>query len=168
VCKEGTIIRRILNIRIVRYALVGNLGIPILDGALFVFMYLLGNGALVFPLAYAGAFEVGTTINFVLNQLFTYHDQRHLRGWQWGTRALQAQVTSISAFLFAFGISLALKDIFGVNVYIATPLGNIGAFLYNFMISRRFVFQPEPAQNYEARPAASRLVPLSASSRSSC
>ncbi len=90
----------------------------------------------------------------MFKELFTYHDQRHLRGWQWGTRALKAQVTSISAFLFAFGISLALKGIFGVNVYIATPLGNIGALLYNFMISRRFVFQAEPAQSYEA-PASS-------------
>ena len=153
--KEATIIKRIfikriLDIRIVRYALVGLIGIPILDGALFIFMHLFGNGALVFPLAYACAFEVSTTINFVLNQLFTYHDQKHLRGWQWVTRALRAQVTSISAILFAFGISLALKYILGVNVYIATPLGNLGAFLYNFTISRRFVFQPEPAQSYES------------------
>jgi|SRR5258708_2143937 putative flippase GtrA len=143
------LIKRILNIRIVRYALVGGIGIPIQDGALFVFMHLFGNGNIVFPFAYACAFEVSTTINFVLNQLFTYHDQKHIRGWQWVTRALKAQVASISAFLLAFGISLALKYVFGVDVYIATPVGTICAFLYNFMISKRFVFRPAPSQIYE-------------------
>jgi putative flippase GtrA len=41
------LIKRILNIRIVRYALVGGIGIPIMDGALFVFMHLLGNRDIV-------------------------------------------------------------------------------------------------------------------------
>jgi putative flippase GtrA len=142
------LIKRILDIRIVRYALVGGIGIPILDGALFVFMHLLGNTNSVFPFAYACAFEVSTTINFVLNQLFTYHDQKLIRGWQWVTRALKAQVASLSAFLFAFGISLASTYVFGVSVYIATPVGTICAFLYNFMLAKRFVFRPPPEQSY--------------------
>ncbi len=148
------LIKRILNIRIVRYALVGGIGIPIQDGALFVFMHLFGNSNSVFPLAYVCAFEVSTTINFVLNQHFTYHDQKHIRGWQWVTRALKAQMTSISAFLFAFGISLVLTYAFGVDVYIATPVGTICAFLYNFLISKHFVFQSTPSQSYEP-PASS-------------
>src|SRR6266567_798266 len=88
-----TRLRHFFQIRIVRYALVGGIGIPIHDGALFLFQHLMGDN--LYPLALACAFEMSTIINFMLNQLYTYHEQKHLQGWNWIKRALKAQATSL-------------------------------------------------------------------------
>ncbi len=143
-------IQRMLARRIVRYALVGGIGIPInvlAYGAFFLLM-----GARLDALASACAFEVSTTINFVLNQTFTYHDQRHLRGWDWPKRALKAQMTSLSALLLAFGVAQLLKYGLHVDRFAAQALGIIITFFYNFAISNRFVFRPVPVAR-EADPA---------------
>jgi len=139
-----------LRIRVVRYALVGGVGIPVNDLALAVFLHFMGND--LYPLALACSFEVSTTVNFILNQHFTYAEQRHIRGWSWVKRALTAQVTSLSALAISFLIALSLTYLLHVNPYIASPLGIIGAFFYNFFISKRFVFRPAPAQNIENIP----------------
>src|ERR671935_2727822 len=97
----------VLRWRIVRYALVGGLGIPVNLLALALFLHLLGDR--LYPLASACAFEVSTTVNFVLNQLYTYGEQKHLRGWEWPRRALTAQMASLSAPAMARAIALGLK-----------------------------------------------------------
>jgi len=127
----------------VRYALVGGIGIPVNLLALALFRHLLGPH--LSALAVILSFEVSTTVNFVLNQRFTYSEQRHLRGWDWPRRALKAQLTSSSALLVSIAISLALNDGLGVNAYVAQALGIILAFFYNFAISNRLVFRPAPA-----------------------
>src|SRR5579884_371205 len=129
-------LQRLLRVRIVRYALVGGIGIPVHDAALFVFLTLFG--ARLFPLASACAFEVSTTVNFVLNQLFTYSEQKHLRGWDWPRRALKAQLTSLSALGISYLTALALKYGLHVNPYLASTLGIVCAFFYNFSIANRF------------------------------
>jgi putative flippase GtrA len=58
-------VRQLFRVRIVRYALVGGVGIPINLAALAVFLYVLGDN--LYPLALACSFEVSTTINFILN-----------------------------------------------------------------------------------------------------
>ncbi len=123
-----------------RYALVGGIGIPVNDLALALFLHLMGNN--LYPLALACSFEISTTVNFILNQRFTYHDQRHIRGWSWVRRAVKAQVTSLSALAISFVVALLLTYALHVNPYIASPIGIISAFFYNFFISRRFVFRP--------------------------
>ncbi len=138
-----TSIRRLLGIRIVRYALVGGIGIPVNDLALALFLHLMGNA--LYPLALACSFEISTTVNFILNQHFTYSDQQHIRGWSWVRRALKAQVTSLSALAISFIVALSLTYLLHVNPYIASPIGIISAFFYNFFISKRFVFRPAPA-----------------------
>jgi len=149
-------IKRLLNIRIIRYGLVGGVGIPIQLLALFIFKHLLGGLPLTIYYSFAGhpysvdlldvlawpcAFEVSTTINFVLNQLFTYHEQK-IYGWTWVRRALGAQLTSISASLLSFIVYVVLVYGFGVNDYLASASGTILAFGYNYFISRKFVFRP--------------------------
>src|SRR5262249_37713677 len=119
-------IRRLLRVRIVRYGLVGGIGIPVHDAALFVFLTLFG--ARLFPLASVCAFEVSTTVNFVLNQLFTYSEQKHLRGWDWVGRALKAQLTSLSALAIAFAIGLALVYGLHLNAYLANDIGILCSF----------------------------------------
>lgn len=88
-------VQRLFRSRLARYALVGGIGIPINLAALAVFLHVMGDG--LYPLALACSFEVSTTINFVLDQLFTYHEQQHLHGWNWVKRAFKAQMTSLSA-----------------------------------------------------------------------
>ncbi len=143
-------IQRLLARRIVRYALVGGIGIPVNLLALALFRHLFGLH--LSALAVVLSFEVSTTVNFVLNQTFTYSEQRHLRGWDWPRRALKAQLTSSSALLVSIAISLALNDGLGVNAYVAQALGIILAFFYNFAISNRLVFRPAPATS-KADPA---------------
>ncbi len=142
-----TYIRKLLGIRIVRYALVGGIGIPVNDLALALFLHLMGNN--LYPLALACSFEISTTVNFILNQRFTYHDQRHIQGWSWVRRALKAQVTSLSALAISFAVALLLTYVLHVNPYIASPIGIISAFFYNFFISKRFVFRPAPTPDGE-------------------
>ena len=134
-------LRRLFHLHIVRYALVGGIGIPINLAALAVFLRLMGDG--LYPLALACSFEVSTTINFILNQLFTYSEQKHLHGWEWVKRALKAQVTSLSALAVTYVIALVFKYAVHVNPYMASATGIISAFFYNFLISRRLVFRPQ-------------------------
>ena len=141
-------IRRLLAVRIVRYALVGGVGIPVNLLALAVFLHLMGGN--LYPLASACAFEISTTVNFVLNQLFTYSDQKHLRGWDWPKRALKAQLTSLSALLIAYAIGLALTYGLHTSPYLANTVGIVGAFFYNFAISNRFVFRPASSTQPES------------------
>jgi putative flippase GtrA len=143
------LLKRLFGMRIIRYGLVGGVGIPVNDLALLFFMSIMGG---FYPLASACAFEVSTTINFVLNQLFTYSDQRqHLSGWGWLRRAGKAQLTSLSALLISYLAALALVKFFHVNYYVANPVGIIVAFFYNFFISKKLVFRPtaqsEPLQS---------------------
>lgn len=135
-----TRMRSLMRRRVVRYALVGGVGIPVHDLALFLFLSLFG--AHLFPLASACSFEVSTTVNFILNQLYTYSDQRHVHGLGWVRRALAAQVASFSALIIAYAIGLVLAAAWHLNLYVANDCGIIVSFAYNFMIANRFVFRP--------------------------
>lgn len=130
---------RWLDRRIARYALVGAIGLPINNAALAGFLYLTGS---IYWISLLLAFEASTTLNFVLNQLYTYSDQTHVRGWAWPKRALKAQISSASALALAIVIALALKYGLGVDNFIATDVGIVVAFFYNFLVSRRLVFLP--------------------------
>lgn len=138
-------LRRLPRLRIVRYALVGGIGIPVNLLALAVFMHFMGDR--LYPLALVCSFEVSTTVNFVLNQRFTYSDQKHLRGWDWPRRALKAQLTSLSALAVTFIIALVLKYGLHASPYLANVIGIVGPFFYNFAVSNRFVFQAAPARS---------------------
>ena len=151
--KEGRAIivayaQRALRWRIVRYGLVGGLGIPVNLLALAFFLHLVGER--LYPLASACAFEVSTTVNFVLNQLYTYGEQKHLRGWAWPRRALKAQMASLSALALAWAIALALTYGVHLSPYLANATGIVCAFFYNFTIANRFVFRPAPAAGTES------------------
>lgn len=143
-----TQIKRLFSIRVVRYGLVGGIGIPVNDLALFFFSFLFGHlfslapdNNLLYAIASPCAFEVSTTVNFVLNQLFTYREQK-LHGRDWIKRAGKAQLTSLSALILAYVIGLILVYVLHVDKYLANPLGIILAFVYNFFISSKLVFRP--------------------------
>lgn len=129
---------RPFNHHIVRYALVGAVGIPINNLALALFLLVTRD---TYWFALPLAFEISTTCNFVLNQLYTYSEQTHIRGWGWVRRALRAQVTSSSALVVSMGVALGLKYLLHINNYLAADIGIGVAFFYNFFVSRRWVFR---------------------------
>ncbi|SRR5579871_2391752 len=139
-----TNLRSLFRIHLVRYAIVGGIGIPVNLVALAIFLRILGDN--LYPLALACSFEVSTTVNFILNQLFTYSEQKHLHGWDWVRRALKAQATSASALLVTYIIALIFKYGVHVNPYVASTVGIVTAFFYNFLISKRFVFKPDASR----------------------
>ncbi|MGH2481890.1 MAG: GtrA family protein [Ktedonobacteraceae bacterium] len=153
-----SLIKRLLQIRIIRYGLVGGVGIPILDAALFCFTHLLAPLPFIVSFSLSGqhfsadlrqavalvcAFEVSNIINFVLNQFFTYNEQsQHIHWWEWPRRIAKGQLASLSAMLLSIVVALVLIYAFHVNEYLATPAGTIIAFFYNFFISNKLVFRP--------------------------
>ena len=140
--------------RFIRFALVGLLCVPINLLLLALFLHLLGES--LYPVALVASFEISTTINFVLNQIYTYGERKPLRRWGWLTRALKLQATNLSSQLVTFIGILVLKEQLGLNPYIASLIGMAGAFLYNFTVSNRFVFLPQPQSQAEAEP----LIPI--------
>lgn len=145
-----TQVKRLLRIRIVRYGLVGGFGIPVNLLALALFLHLMGDAW--YPLALALSFEVSTTVNFFLNQLFTYHEQKNLSLLEWIKRALKAQMTSLSAQALTYVIALTLKYALHMSPYLASLIGIVCAFFFNYAISNRYVFRPTPtvAHTYES------------------
>jgi putative flippase GtrA len=136
-----SLVKRFFQIRIIRYGLVGGIGIPIQDAASFLFVRLLGQS--LFPLADAFAFLISNFINFTLNQFFTYKEQvQGIHGWEWIRRFFKGQLTSLSASLIAYLIALGLVYFAHVNDFIANPIGIVIAFLYNFFVSNKLVFRP--------------------------
>ena len=125
-----------------RYALVGGIGIPVNLLALALFLRLMGDAW--YPLALALSFEISTTVNFFLNQLFTYHEQKNLSVLEWIKRALKAQMTSLSAQALTYVIALSLKYGLHMSPYIASVIGIVCAFFFNYAISNRYVFRPTP------------------------
>ena len=150
--------KRLLQIRIIRYGLVGGVGIPINAAALFCFKHLLGSFPLTINLVLMGqhivadlhyaiaavcAFEISNIINFVLNQFFTYSEQsQYIHGWEWPRRVAKGQLASLSAMLISILAALILYYAFHVNDYLANVAGIVIAFVYNFFISNKLVFRP--------------------------
>jgi putative flippase GtrA len=144
--------KRLFKLHIMRYGLVGGLGIPINDAALFLFAQLL---LLPLPLAEACAFLLSNFINFTLNQFFTYREQvAGIHGWEWLRRYLRGQITSLSASLLAYLVALSLVYFLQVDKYLANPVGIVVAFLYNFFLSRKLVFRPPPTPTAPAEACA--------------
>jgi putative flippase GtrA len=133
--------------RFIRFALVGLVCVPINLLLLALFLHLLGES--LYPVALVASFEISTTINFVINQIYTYGERKPLRRWGWLTRALKLQATNLSSQIVTFIGILLLKEQLGINPYIASLIGMAGAFLYNFIVSNRFVFLAQPQSQAE-------------------
>jgi putative flippase GtrA len=148
------LIKRLLSIRIIRYGLVGGIGILVNEGALFCFLHLLGlaisaKSVFLYPSSWVLAFEISNLTNFTLNQFFTYREQvKDIHGWEWVRRAFKGQLTSISAMLISLAVSWSLYFIFHIDEYIASLIGIVMQFFYNFFISNKLVFRAvtPPAQ----------------------
>lgn len=134
-------LRLVLRRRLVRFALVGGLGIPMNMALLWLFHAILG-----LPLvpAWICAFEPSALVNFYANQRFTYGEQDHVRGWDWPKRALKAQASSLSGQVVNV-LTFALLLRLGMHYLPADAAGIIAAFSVNFVLANRFVFTPAGA-----------------------
>lgn len=128
----------LLSRRMVRFALVGGLGIPMNMALLWFF-----HAVLHVPMAAAWvcAFEPSALVNFYANQRFTYGEQDHLRGWDWPKRALMAQASSLSGQVVNVLTFAALLHL-GMHYLPADAAGIMAAFSVNFVLANRFVFTP--------------------------
>jgi putative flippase GtrA len=129
----------------VRYGLVGAIGVPINLGFFVLFTALLHgrlDGLWADRLASALAFEASATINLVANQRFTYGEQKDVRGWEWLRRGVKLQTANIT---LAWIITQLIKELGGVNKYLAQVLGIGGKFIFSYLFANRFVYKPSPA-----------------------
>lgn len=147
-----SLIKRFFQIRIIRYGLVGGIGIPIQNAFLLLFLLLLSQK--FFLLANALAFIFSNIINFILNQLFTYREQvKGIHGWEWVRRFFKGQLTSSSSLLLSYLIATALVYLAHANDYLSTDTGIVIAFLYNFFVSNKLVFRATADSATPARSA---------------
>src|SRR5262249_10210715 len=57
-----------------------------------------------------------------------------------------------SALALTYIIALVFKYVIQVNPYIASTIGIVSAFFYNFAVSKRFVFRPAAVENAGRNP----------------
>ena len=91
--------------------------------------------------SWALAFVCSALINFYGNQKFTYHEQKHLRGWDWPIRAAKAQLSSLAGLI----VNVAAFSVLmhgGMHYLPADAAGIVAAFSVNFLVSKHFVFKP--------------------------
>ncbi|MDB5059731.1 MAG: GtrA family protein [Chloroflexi bacterium] len=134
----GAFAGSLLRLRVVRFALVGAVGIPVNVGLLWLFHKGLHVQTIV---AWLWAFELSALLNFYANQRFTYREQTHVRGKEWLKRAFRAQISSSSGVLInaaVFGLLLGM----GIRYLEADAGGIVASFFANFLIANRFVFTP--------------------------
>lgn len=134
-------VEAILARRVVRFALVGGIGVPINVAFLWLFHSKFHIDTLI---AWLMAFECSALVNFYANQRFTYHEQTHVQGVEWLWRAFRAQLSSLSGVVvnaLIFGLLLAA----GLHYLEADTGGIIAAFSCNYFIANKFVFTPAAA-----------------------
>lgn len=159
-----SLVKRFLKMRIIRYGMVGGVGLFVNAGALFCFEHLLGlvihqQAFALYLISSACAFEVSNIVNFVLNQLFTYREQvQHIHGREWVRRAFKGQLTSLSAMLISYLIGAALVFFLHTNDYLANMAGIVIAFVYNFFISNKLVFKSVGQKTTERADPAPRSI----------
>jgi len=126
--------------RIVRYGFIGGICIPVHLLSLAGFLYLFGDK--LYLVALLCTFEVSTTINFILNQLFTYREQQHLSPLGWIKRALKGQLTSLTSQGITFCVAVTFTYKLHQTPYLGSFVGIVSAFFLNYTLSKRFVFRP--------------------------
>ncbi len=125
-----------VSVRFLLYCLVGLTGLGVHLATLFV---LTQSTALAFGVAQAVATVAAIAWNFVLNNLFTYRDQR-LTGWRFLTGLLRFQVICAIGAISNVGIATWIYDYDSVW-WIAGLGGALIGTVWNFAVSAAFVWR---------------------------
>ncbi|MEK6986095.1 MAG: glycosyltransferase [Candidatus Thermoplasmatota archaeon] len=135
------------NRRMARFAAVGASGVLVN----FLLLYLLFQvGGMEYHLALAFALEASVISNFLLNDRLTFQDH-HEDPW-WARLGL-FHLVSFFGLVCSFATQSLLVDVFGVNRYLALPIGVVAGFVPNWMGNTRFTY------GGRARPKTSRWLP---------
>ena len=124
-----------VSARFLLYCLVGLTGIGIHLGLLRIFL----AAALAFGTAQALATVGAITWNFVLNNLFTYRDQR-LSGWRFVTGLIRFQLICAVGAISNVGIATWIYDYHSVW-WVAGLGGALIGTVWNFAVSAAFVWR---------------------------
>ena len=126
-----------VSARFLLFCLVGLTGIAIHLTTLFVISAVT---AVRFGTAQTIATVVATTWNFVLNNFFTYRDQR-LAGWRFLTGLVRFQVICAVGAISNVGIATWIHD-YDSRWWIAGLGGALIGTVWNFAVSAAFVWRP--------------------------
>lgn len=135
------------NRRMARFALVGASGVLV---NLLLLYLLFQVGGMEYHIALAVALEASVISNFLLNDRLTFQDH-HEDPW-WGRLGL-FHLVSFFGLVCSFATQSLLVDVFGVNRYLALPIGVVAGFIPNWMGNTRFTY------GGRARPKTSRWLP---------
>jgi dolichol-phosphate mannosyltransferase len=142
--------------RLARFALVGTSGVGVNSGIL----WLLYSGAgLPLPTASALAIEIAIWNNFLLNDLWTFHEERHQRPW-W-MRAVAFHATAATAALINLGLLLALVKWAGMHYLIANLIAIGVAATVNYSMSALWTWRPavpRPRAATNTKPATGKKI----------
>jgi dolichol-phosphate mannosyltransferase len=125
-----------VSFRFLLFCLVGLTGIAIHMAAL---QFSIGVAALGFGAAQTVATVAAITWNFVLNNMFTYRDQR-LAGWQFATGLIRFQLICAVGAISNVGIASFIYER-DPNWWIAGLGGALMGAVWNYVVSAAFVWR---------------------------
>jgi len=136
-----TLSERIRDSRFLRFALVGGTGFFVNEAVLFVAIHFLRLGA------YAGgifAFLVTVTFTWWGNRMLTFQQQAAHRG----TAMIEEWAKFVAANLIGFAVNYAVYASLVTfapaplnSPYLALAFGTLAGLIFNFTLSKRFVFR---------------------------
>ena len=125
-----------VSARFLLFCLVGTSGLVV---HLLVLLLATQSAAIAFGAAQALATVCAITWNFVLNNMFTYRDQR-LAGWRFLTGLLRFQVICAIGAVSNFGIATWIDD-YDNRWWLAGLAGALIGTVWNFVVSAAFVWR---------------------------
>jgi len=117
--------------RIIKFAMVGASGTVL---GLSVLYTLAEVASLHYMIAYPMSFVVALTSNYILNCLWTFKQNRGIRGW------LKYVVACTPAFAVNMVLMYVLTDISGLWYMLTAVILVLVAFMVNYALSTRFVW----------------------------
>ncbi len=126
-----------MPVKFVMFAMVGALGVLVHMGVLAA---LFGTGLSGFAPAQAIATLVAMTTNFLVNNVFTYHD-RKLRGWQLLPGWLSFAVASSVGALSNVGLAVFLFERVGLPWVAAALAGIVAGAIWNYAMTSFYTWR---------------------------
>ncbi len=126
-------------IRFLRFAIVGGSGVVVNMGILYILTEYAG---LYYLLSSVIAIEVSIITNFLLNDIWTWGDKKHLTGSSFFIRMLKYNISSgAAAFVGNFLTLTVLTEIFGLYYIISNLIGIAVGVLINFFLNDKWTYK---------------------------
>lgn len=124
--------------RVVKFGMVGAFGAVLKISLMYLFTSVFGVFYLV---SYAIVFGASVLSNFTLNSLWTFNTTFHDKGWRMVANGLM-RYSGIAAITLLINEAVVYTStgVFGYHYIIGTIAAVFVAFLFNFTMSKRFVW----------------------------